>query len=1037
MFAFLVGASLRSRVLVVVVVAALMILGGAVLQNLPIDVLPSLDKGLVTILSEAPGLAPEEVEALVSNPIETAMNGASGVTRVRSISSTGLSVVYVEFDWGTDPYRNRQIVTERLAPVQLELPPGVQPLLAPLSSLMGEIMLVAMSGEGVDPMKLRDLADWVVARRLKAIPGVSRVVPIGGLVRQYRVTPDMLRMTQLHVTEAELERALALFGSNSGGGFVQQNAQEFLIRNVARTQNLDDLRNLVIDQRDGQPILLRQIAQVSFEPRQRRGDAGFMAAPAVVLSVQKQPDADTVTLTHKVELALAELQLSMPTGVKVGDILFRQADFIESSVQNVEQVLVEAIAVVAVILFLFLFNARTTIISLTAIPVSVLITFVVFRLVGFSINTMTLGGLAIAIGELVDDAVVDVENIFRRLKQNRRRARPRPAIEVIAGASQEVRSGIVYSTMIIVLVFVPLFTIPGIEGRIFAPLGIAYIISILASLLTSITLTPVMCSYLLPRMRQLAETESVVVRLLKRANARVLAAVLDRPAPVLIAIAAAVTLAAAMVPTLPRAVLPPFNEGSLVIEMVLNPGISLDESARMASAVERILLQVPEVVKVGRRTGRAEADEHALGVNQTDIEVDLKRSKRPLKLILLDIRARLAGIPAAFNIGQPITHRLVEHILTGVAAEIVIKVFGNDLDTIRGIAGDVERRLRSVPGLTDIAVEKQVPVPQLRLQADPGRALLYGVKPGELVQLLAHLTNGNVVSEIIDGIRRYDVVVRLSDRDRSVQELKNLMLDTPSGQVPLSMVANIIETNGPNEIMRENGQRRILVTANGDGSHNNLIAAEVQRLVQNLKLPTGYFATFEGIYAEQTRSALRLGGLGLASLSLIFAILYTRYRSAALALIIMANVPLALIGSVIALKVTHVELSIASMIGFVTLTGISTRNGILKVSHYINLVLREGEHFGRELIIRGSQERLVPVLMTATSAGMALVPLLLEVGQSGKEILHPVAVVIFGGLISATALDSVLTPLLFYRFGLRPLERLLAGQPIGRAAEAY
>jgi HME family heavy-metal exporter len=1026
MFQFLVNISLKARLLVVVIAATVMIYGGVSLRDLPIDVLPDLNKGLVTILTEAPGLAPEEVEVLVSYPIESAMNGANGVHRVRSVSSTGLSIVYVEFEWDTDIYINRQIVTERLGPVLLDLPPGVQPLMAPISSYMGEIILVALSSSTLDPMALREIAQWVVAQRLKAIPGVSRVVPIGGLVKEYRVTVDSLRMSQLDVSLVDIQTALAAYGGNTGGGFVDQGSQEFLIRNLSRTQDLEDLRNVVIDHRLGQPVLLRQVADISFEPKQRRGDAGYMASPAVVVSIQKQPQADTVTLTDRVEEVLDDLQRTMPEGTVVNEYLFRQADFIHASVENLEQVLTEAIVVVAIILFLFLFNTRTTAISLLAIPVSVLSTFIVLRLMGLTINTMTLGGLAIAIGELVDDAVVDVENIFRRLRENRHRPNPRPALEVIAAASQEVRSSIVYSTTIIVLVFVPLFTLPGIEGRLFASLGIAYIVSILASLITSITLTPVLCSYLLPQMRSLAERESIVVRTVKRLNTRLLNWVLDRPLPVLASIAVAVAIAVAVVPTLPRAFLPPFNEGTLVMTMTLEPGISLDESSRIASAAERLLLTVPEVTRIGRRTGRSEADEHANGVHVSEIDVALDRSSRTLETILADVRARLAGLPAAFNIGQPISHRLIDHILSGVPAEIVIKIFGDDLDTLRTVARDVEGLLQGMPGLADVAIERLVPVPQIQIQVDPARALLYGLHPGELTQRLAHLTNGDRVTQIVDGIKRFDLTIRLADDDRSTEQLTSLLIGTPGGRVPVSMVARVSEASGPNQVLRENNQRRIVVTANGDGSNNNLIVDEIGDMMREMNLPTGYFMTFEGIYAEQTRSTLRLGGLALISLSLVFVILYMRYKSAILATVIMANVPLALIGSVIAIKLSDLDLSIATIVGFVTLTGISTRNGILKISHYVNLMRREGEAFGRGLIIRGANERLVPVLMTASSAIVALIPLLLGADDAGKEILHPVAVVIFGGLISATALDMMLTPLLFYHFAPTALERLLS-----------
>jgi HME family heavy-metal exporter len=1036
-FRFLVDISLKARLLVVVIAAATMVYGGMALRDLPIDVLPNLDKGIITILTEAPGFAPEEVEVLVSYPIESAMNGANGVTRVRSVSSTSLSVVYVEFAWDTDIYTNRQIVAERLGPVQLELPAGVQPLMAPISSYMGEIMLVALSSNTLDSMALREVADWVVGQRVKAVPGVSRVVAIGGLVKEYRVTLDSLRMSQLKVSLEEVLTAIDGFGGNTGGGFVDRGAQEFLIRNLSRTQNIEDLRNTVVVHRVGQPVLLRQIAEIAFKPKQRRGDGGFMGEPAVILSIHKQPQADTVELTKRVEKVLASLQETMPAGTRVNDYLFRQADFIHASVHNLQAVLTEAIVVVAIILFLFLFNARTTLISLLAIPVSVLTTFIVLRTMGLTINTMTLGGLAIAIGELVDDAVVDVENIFRRLRDNIQRLNPRPALEVIATASQEVRSSIVYSTIIIVLVFLPMFTLQGIEGRLFGSLGVAYIVSILASLITSITLTPVLCSYLLPKMKGLVERESVIVRGLKRLNARLLGWVLDRPIPVMSTIAIAIVVASAVVPMLPRAFLPPFNEGTLLIEMTLQPGISLDESARIASAAERLLLTVPEVVKVGRRTGRSESDEHAKGVHVSEIDVAIKRSSRNLNLILADIRSHLGGLPAAFNIGQPMTHRLIENVLTGVPAELAVKIFGDDLDTLRTLAGDVERWLKTIPGLPDVVVERQVPVPQIQVQVDPARALLYGLRPGEVAARLAQLANGVEVAEIVDGIKRFDLVVRLDDDARSAEHLSGLLLDTPAGQIPVSLVAQITETSGPNQVSRENNQRRIVVMANGDGSDNNLIAAEILEMMEKMTLPVGYYMTFEGIYAEQTRSALRLGALTIISLSLVFVILFMRYKSAILAAIVIANVPLALIGSVIAIKLAGLDLSIATIIGFVTLTGISTRNGLLKISHYINLVLHEGEHFGRGLIVRGANERLVPVLMTALSAAVALLPLLFGSNEAGREILHPVAVVIFGGLISSTALDMILTPLLFHRFAQSALERLRSSRAVTAMEGAY
>lgn len=1037
MFRFLVSASLRSRL--IVLFAALIVTGyGLVVQYwLPVDVFPDLNKGLVTIVTEAPGLAPQEVETIVATPIEAAIRGATGMTRLRSTSSTGLSVIYAEFDWGVDVYRARQVVAERLAIVQATLPADAQPHLMPISSYMGEVLLFAMSSENADPMVVRELADWVVAPRLQAIPGVSRVVPIGGLVRQYRVTPNLLKLNHLGLTLQDVEQAIASFGSNSGGGVVDQRSQEYLIRNIGRTQNLEDLRNVTVDLRDGQPILLRHVAEVSFLPKQRRGEAGFMGNLAVILSIQKQPSADTLVLTRLVEEALVEMSSSMPEGVELNHVVFRQADFIEASIRNVRDVLIEAIVAVTIILFLFLANTRTTVISLVAIPTSVLMTFIVFHWLGMTLNTMTLGGLAIAIGELVDDAIVDVENIYRRLTENRKLATPRPSLQVIIDASQEVRSGIVYSTMVIILVFLPIFAIPGLEGRLFAPLGIAYITSILASLLVSITITPVLCSFMLPRMRRLAHGESWLVRRLKLINGRALNRVFDSPKPIFIGVISAVFLAASLVPTIPRAFLPPFNEGSLLIELMLEPGISLEDSARVGRVAERLLLEIPEIKSVGRRTGRSESDEHALGVHVNEFEVVVGLDGRRMATVMREVRSRLAGLPGDVAVGQPISHRLIDHVLTGTPSEIAIKVFGDDLTTLRTLAKDIKARLETVSGIVDLKVEKLVPVPQIQIRVDPVKAQLYGTHPGTLITQLAHMTNGIKVSQIIDGVRYFDVVMRLDDPRRDSRSLTSMLIDTPSGRVPLSYVATVEETNGPNEVQRENGRRRILVTANGDGGNNNQLAAEIRDILANATMPTGYFVTFEGIYAEQLKSSLRLLGLALISLALIFAVLYTRYRSTLLALIIMTNVPLALIGSVLALKLTGLELSVASMVGFITLTGISTRNGILKVSHFINLVLHEGEQFGRDLIIRGSQERLVPVLMTATCAGFGLLPLLLQPFEPGKEILFPVAVTIFGGLLTATFLDALLTPLLVLRFGRKAIERLVTQTQEGRIVESY
>jgi len=1029
MFTFLVTQSLRNRLLVLALAMVLVAWGGVVATRLPVDVFPDLNRPTVTLMTEAEGLAPPEVEQLVTWPIETQMNGLPGVTRVRSVSGVGLSIVYVEFDWGTDIYRNRQLVSERLGLVRGQLPANAVAQMGPVSSIMGQIMLAAVTApEGVSPMEVREAADFLIRPRLLAIPGVAQVIPIGGEVRQFRVAPNPAAMRALGIPLEQLERALAQFGTNSGGGYADQHAREYLIRNIGQTMSLEALGRTVVGSQQGQPVLLRQVADVSYAARTKRGEAGYMGRPAVIVSVEKQPDVDTVRLTREVEAALAGLTASLPAGIRADNILFRQAAFIETSIANVKTVLLEATVVVAIVLFAFLLNVRTTIISLTAIPVSILTAAIVFHFAGLSINTMTLGGLAIAIGELVDDAVVDVENIFRRLRENRALPDPRPVFDVVVAASQEVRSGIVYATMIIILVFVPLFALTGIEGRLFAPLGQAYIVSILASLLVSITLTPVMAFYLLPRMKRLEAHEGALVRALKRGNAALLRWALPRPRLLLGVATLAVAAAAAGAALLPRAFLPPFNEGTLTINTTFNPGISLAESHRVGLIAEQLLLQVPEVRAVGRRTGRAELDEHAEGVHSSEIEVDLKREGRGKDAVIADIRDRLGVLPMAINIGQPISHRL-DHMLSGVRAQIAVKLFGEDLDTLRITAEALRQRLSAIPGLVDLQVEKQVRIPQLEIRVDHSRAALFGVPPAAVTEQLERLSNGRIVSRLVDGNRRFDVVVRLPEGMRTTEGLAGLLIETPQGWVPVRALAEVTETDGPNQILREGGRRRLVVFANtAGGSDMAQVVSAIRGELAAAGLPQGVFATLEGTFQAQEEASRTIALLSLVSLLMVFAILYSRYRSAVLALIVMGSVPLALIGSVAALWIAGQPLSVASMIGFITLTGIAARNGILKISHYLNLALHEGMVFGPELVMRGSLERMTPVLMTALSAGVALVPLLIDAHAPGKEILHPVAVTIFGGLVSATLLDAILTPALFLRYGERPLRRLVAAR---------
>ncbi|MEZ5622430.1 MAG: efflux RND transporter permease subunit [Burkholderiaceae bacterium] len=1027
MFDAIIRLALKQRLIVLGVSLLLVIYGALTVRQMPVDVFPDLNKPTVTLMTEAGGMAPEEVEQLVTFPIESSMNGMPGVTRVRSVSGVGLSIVYVEFEWGSEIYRNRQQISERLNLVREQLPEGIVPQLGPISSIMGEILLIALPADPakVSPMQVREYADWVMRPRLLTVPGIAQVIPIGGEVRQYRVEIEPSQLQALGVERERLEAALRDFGANTSGGFLESQGREYLIRQIGRTSRIEDLRKLVVAVKNGQPILLDQVAEVKVAPAIKRGDAGYNGRPAVILSVQKQPAADSVQLTREVERALDELRRGLPPGVEAPQFLFKQANFIENSVANVEEALRDGAILVAVILFLFLLNVRTTLISLAAIPLSLLMTALVFRYFGLSINTMTLGGLAIAIGELVDDAVVGVENVLRRLKINRAQPSPRPVAEVIAAATLEVRSAIVYATLIIVLVFVPLFVLPGIEGRLFTPLGVAYIVSILASMIVSVTVTPVLAYYLLPRMKKLHAGDSPLVNGLKRWDARLLHWSFGRSRVLLAVALVAVVAAAASVPYFPRSFLPPFNEGTLTVNVLLDPGTSLAESNRIGEAAEKLIAQVPEVTLVGRRTGRAELDEHAEGVHYSELDVDLDPSARSREAIIGELRARLARLPAASNVGQPISHRL-DHLLSGVRAQIALKIYGDDLDTLRGLAEDHRARLSRIAGVTDLQIEKQVLIPQIKIRVDYEQAARHGVAPGALLRSLEQMIEGERITQIVEGNRRFDLVVRLPESGRGLQALRKLLIETPSGHVPLSRLATIEDSEGPNQVSRENSRRRIVLSANTDGRDMSQVIADIRAELAARAMPEGYFIALEGQFQAQEDAARLIALLALVSLTMIFLVLYSRYRSAVLTAIIMGNIPLALVGSVVALWISGQPLSVAALVGFITLTGIATRNGILKISHYVNLCAFEGETFGDRMIVRGSLERLTPVLMTALVAAFALVPLLVSADAPGKEVLHPVAVVIFGGLVSSTLLDSLLTPVMFRLWGEKPLGRLLA-----------
>ena len=1034
MFKWLLDNSLTNRLLVIITSVVLMAYGAFTLSQTPVDVFPDLNKPTVTIMTEAGGMAAEEVEQLITFPLETTMNGLPGVESVRSTSSAGLSFLYVTFDWSTDIFRARQLVAERLASMEEVLAEGVVPRMGPISSIMGEIMQIAIpvDPQKISPMAVREYADWVLRPRLLSVPGVAQVIPIGGEVRQFQVQPDTVRMAELGISHDQLEAALRGFSANTSGGFLELNGREYLIRHLGRTSRLEDLKNLVVATNQGQVILLRQMAEVTFAAAVKRGDAGFEGQPAVILGIQKQPTADTIALTRTLEEALTDLKASLPAGMEAPRVTFRQANFIEASIATLQGKLIGASVFVAVVLFFFLGTLRPTVIALTAIPVSIFVTALVFRHFGLSINTMTLGGLAIAIGGLVDDAVVDVENVLRRLKMDRAKHpnhRLHP-IEVVKLASMEVRSGILYATAIIVLVFLPLFALPGIEGRLFVPLGIAFIVSTLASLLVSVTVTPVLAFYLLPRMKNLDHGDTRVVAWLKARYRNGLVAVLARPRTALAVSAVAVALSAAAVPFFPTTFLPPFNEGTLLIGMRLNPGVTLAESSALARQAEVLVRQVPEVTHVGRRSGRAELDEHAEGVHVSELDVGLLPAaelKRSMAEVQADIRSRLAHLPAAIAIGQPISHR-IDHMLSGVRSQIAIKIFGEDLDALRGQADALRAKLATIPGIADLQIEKQVLAPQIKVRIDYAAAAQYGVPAPQVLSALQALVEGEKVTQIVEGGRRFALVVKLPESARSVEGLGQILIETPNGRIPLSKIAAIEDGDGPNQISRDDGKRRIVLSANASGRALSEIVADIRKVVAETKLPEGYFITLGGQFQAQEEASRLVGLLSIVSLTLMFVVLYSRYKSAALSALIMVNIPLALVGAVIGLWLSGQPLSVAALVGFITLAGISVRNGILKVSHYINLMRFEGENFDHPMIVRGSLERLSPVLMTALVTAFALAPLLFEAERPGTEVLHPVAVVIFSGLISSTLLDTFLTPAMFWLFGRKDAERLMDDQ---------
>jgi HME family heavy-metal exporter len=1029
--------SLRFRLVTIALALVVLVYGSYVTYYLPIDVFPDLNRPRVTIMTEAPGLAPEEVETLITFPLESVLNGATGVQTVRSSSGVGLSVVYVEFGWGTDIYIDRQIVAEKVALAADRLPKGVRPQLAPISSVMGQIMQIGMWSEGnsTSLLEVRTLADWIVRQRLLTIPGVAQVMTMGGGRKQFQVLVNPDALLKYDVTLEDVELAVSNSNSNATGGYLDEGGRELLVRSLGRIQDLEELQSVVVKSSAERPVLLGQVARIVEGAQVKRGDSAVNGQSAVMLTIAKQPGADTRLLTNQITAAIEELKPSLPTDIRINTAVYQQKTFIDLSVQNVIEALRDGGILVVIVLFLFLLNFRTTFITLTAIPLSIVVTGLVFKAMGMSINTMTLGGLAVAIGELVDDAIVDVENIFRRLRENRHAMHPKHPLRVVYEASSEVRNSIVFSTILVVLVFVPLFALGGMEGKLFTPLGVAYIVSILASLGVSLTVTPVLSYWLLPNMKMMAHgDDGPLLRFLKWIAGFAIRVSVRHPWPILGAVAAMVVVSVVVVTQLGRDFLPPFNEGSVQVNALLTPGTSLSTSDRIAGMVDARLLKMKEagmVLDFGRRTGRAELDEHAEGVNVSEIIVSLDPNSPLTREQILEVmREELTQVPGVtIAVEQPLAH-LISHMLSGVKAQIGIKLYGDDLTTLRQTADKMKAAIAAVPGVKDLMVEQQIEIPQLQIELDRNKLARHGVTSEYVNEFIETAMNGRTVSEIVLGQRKFDLVVRLDDNYRQdPQKLKRLAINVPSGgMVPLDALATIKEGSGPNTIHRENVRRRIVVQCNTAGRDLNSIVTDIQKKLAPIQkaLPTGYFIEYGGQFESQKHATRTIGLLGLISLAGMFLALYTLFRSTNMALQVLSALPMAAIGAITALVITRQSLTVASMVGFISLSGIASRNGILLIAHYLHLVRHEGEQFTPEMIERAGKERLAPMLMTALTAGIALIPLVLAAGEPGKEILFPVATVILGGLISSTLLDFFVHPALFWCFGRKQAEEQMA-----------
>lgn len=1038
--------SLNNRALVIVAAGLLTVLGIYTATRMPVDVFPDLTAPTVTVITEAHGMSPTEVETQITFPIETAVNGASGVRRVRSATAVGISVVWVEFEWGTDIRNARQIVSEKISTVSGDLPAEVErPVLAPQSSIMGEILFLALSSEKHTPPELRSYAESVIRRRLLAASGVSQVTPIGGGEKQYQVVATSSALQAHGIGLNQLVRAIEEGNENVSAGIINERGSEWLITGVGRFRTLDDIGATVVAANRGVPTRVRDVAEVKIGEAQKRGEGSAMGKPAVILGIQKQPGANTLELTKRLNAVLSDIKAKLPAGMKLKTDIFRQADFISVSVRNVQRALLEGIVFVTIVVLLFLGNVRATLITLTAIPLSLVTAVLTLEWFGATINTMTLGGMAIAIGALVDDAVIDVENVFRRLRENHHQPEHarRPLLQVVFDASVEIRTSIVFATLIIGVVFLPVFFLAGVEGRLLQPLGVAYLVALLASLIVAITVTPVLCLLLLPGSKAvITEHEPAFVKWLKSRFHPVLDGALNHPW--LVTLPALGILGVALISTafMGRAFLPEFNEGSLTISAVTLPGTSLQESDELGSVVERTLLSFPEVVSVGRRTGRAELDEHAQGVEAAELDVSIKMKERDKEEFLQALREALSTVPGMnITIGQPISHR-IDHMLSGTRANIAVKIFGPDLYQLRALAEKSRQAMQGVEGVVDLSVETQTEVPVLNVKFDRDEIARHALTIRDVARALEAGLQGVKASRVLEGQTSYDLVVRLDDEPEpfglpdlgnggSMDEpravrgtwrldtLGKILVDTPAGaKVPLHSLAQLQKDTGPNQILREQVERKIVVQCNVAGRDVTGVVHDIQSLVNPiLAAATGYRVEYAGQFESAVEAGRILVLVGIGVVVGIGFLLHLAFGSARDSLLIMLNLPLALIGGVLGVFVSGGVLSVASLIGFITVFGIATRNGIMLVSHIRHLQEQEGVTDFREAVRRGAMERLVPILMTALAAGLALIPLALGGGKPGNEIQTPMAIVILFGLLTSMLLNMIIVPALYLRFG--------------------